>query len=169
MNDTIYFDSNVTVSKPPGNSFAFNKKFYLMKKNILSSAIVAIILMAGLSTFAQQDKQAEKARKKIAEGKNDLREAKMDSAADYEKFVKEAELNINENKKQIEILKGKKVENKTEANEKYHKKLLALEKKNNELQKRIQDSQHTKTSMWERFKLKFNRDVSKLGQAIKNI
>lgn len=140
-----------------------------MKKKILSTAIVAIIMMAGLHTFAQQDKQAEKARKKIAEGKKELTEAKMDSAADYEKFVKEAEMNISENKKQIEVLKEKKIDNNKEENEKYHKKVLAIEKKNDELQKMIKDSQHTKTSMWVRFKLKFNRDLSKLGQAIKNI
>ncbi|MFM9909176.1 MAG: hypothetical protein ACKVOW_07505 [Chitinophagaceae bacterium] len=140
-----------------------------MKKNILSTAMVAIIMMAGLSTFAQQDKQAEKARKKIAEGKKDLREAKLDSAADYEKFVKEAEMSISENKKEIAILKEKKIESNASENEKYHKKVITLEKQNNELQKRIKDSEHTKTSMWERFKVKFNRDLKNLGRAIKNI
>ncbi len=140
-----------------------------MKKNILSTVVVAIIMITGLSTFAQQDKQAEKARKKIAEGKNDLREAKMDSAADYEKFVKEAEMNISENKKGIAALKLKKAEDNKDASEKYDKKVLDLEKKNDELEKRIKDSQHTKTNLWERFKLGFNRDMNKLGRAIKSI
>jgi hypothetical protein len=140
-----------------------------MKKKILTSVIAAIIMMAGLSVFAQQDKQAEKARKNVAKAEKDLKEAKLDSAADYEKFVKDAEMNISENKKVIVTLKEKKIEQNKEANDKYNKEVLALEKKNNDLEKRIKDSQHTKTNMWERFKLNFSRDMEKLGQAIKRI
>lgn len=58
-----------------------------------------------------------------------MKEANLDFAADYEKFVKDAELNINQNKKVIATLKLKKVEQSQKAMDKYSKDVLALKKK----------------------------------------
>ncbi len=140
-----------------------------MKKKLLTSGIAAIIMMLGLSVFAQQDKQVKKARKNVIKAQKNLREAKLDSAADYQKFVNTAELNITENKNIIATLKLKKADKSKNVNDEYNREILDLEKKNNDLENRIKASQHTKTNMWERFKLNFSRDMEKLGQAIKRI
>lgn len=58
-----------------------------------------------------------------------MKEANLDSAADYKKFVKDAKLNINENKKVIATLKLKKVEQSQKVRDKYSKDVLALKKK----------------------------------------
>jgi hypothetical protein len=44
-----------------------------------------------------------------------------------------------------------------------------LEQKNNELKTKIQKSDDTKTSMWTSFKLEFNHEMDKLGDAFKDM
>ena len=100
-----------------------------------------------------QDKQVEKARKQADKGQAKLKDAKIDSAADYHQFVKDAKMDISENKKSIATLKSKKTATNTASQESYVKKLLALEKENGELEKKIDNSTHIKTTMWARFKL----------------
>jgi len=131
--------------------------------------MAVVLLMVGTSAMAQEDKDAKKAREKIAEGQKDLKEAKIDSAADYQKFVKDAQKDISDNKSEIAKLKAKQVKDNKDDQEAYSKKVLALERENDGLEKRINDSQHTKTNMWEKFKMEFNRDMKKLGEDIKRI
>jgi peptidoglycan hydrolase CwlO-like protein len=140
-----------------------------MKKKLLTHIIAYLLIISSVPVFAQQDKQAEKARKDLVKAHKDLKEAKIDSAADYEKFVNQAELSITENKKQIALLKTKNADESKEVADKYNDDIAALEKRNDELEKRIKEASHTKTNMWQRFKLNFNRDINKLGDAIKRI
>jgi phosphoenolpyruvate-protein kinase (PTS system EI component) len=140
-----------------------------MKKTILTFAVTGVIAVASLTAFGQENKKAAEARKDVAESQKDLKEAKTDSAEDFKKFKKDAELQIGENQKKIAELKAKKSNDNKEAREKYDKKVLALEQKNNELKKKIEVSDNTKTSMWSSFKREFNHDMSELGHAIKNI
>ena len=140
-----------------------------MKKTILAIAITGVMTIFNLTVFAQENKKAAEARKDVAEAKQDLREAKMDSAADYQKFKNEAEVRIAENQKEIAILKTKKIKEGKEVKQKYDKKVLSLEQKNNKLEKEIRESEHTKSNMWSSFKREFNHDMDELGQAIKDI
>lgn len=140
-----------------------------MRKGILTIAITGLIFASGLTAYAQEDDKAAKARKDIAEGQKDLREAKIDSAADYQKFRKDAEVKISENQKEIAKLKAKKASDSKEVNEKYEKKVADLQKKNDGLKKRIEASDKTETSKWTSFKTEFNHDMNELGHAIKDI
>lgn len=140
-----------------------------MKKSFVTIVITFLLIISSVVVFAQQDKQAEKARKDLVKAQQDLKEAKIDSAADYEKFVNQAELSITENKKQIALLKTKNADQSKEVSDKYNDNITALEKRNDDLEKRIKEASHTKTNMWERFKLNFTRDINKLGDAIKRI
>ncbi|HEV8512924.1 MAG TPA: hypothetical protein VGQ59_06590 [Cyclobacteriaceae bacterium] len=140
-----------------------------MKNKILTFAITGVIAVMSLSVSAQESKKAAKARKEVAEAKKDLKEAKVDSAADFHRFKKEAELRINDNQKKIAELKAKKSNDTKEVREKYDQKVLAIEKNNNELKKRIKESNSTKTSMWASFKKGFNHDMKAVENAIKNI
>lgn len=117
------------------------------------------IVVTALITLAQEDKKAAIARQ-------ELREAKADSAADFLKFKQEAETNIRKNKKKIVVLKAKKLNADKVVNEKYDKKVLALEQKNNALKRKIDKCDATKISAWTSFKLGFNHDMNKLGDAL---
>lgn len=164
MNDITYLPNPVTIWKKMINRFAINK-LEKMNKKILTPAFIGLIALTVLNVFGQ----TEKATAKVTSAQNNLKEAKIDSAEDYQKFINDAQMNIMENKKLIASLKLKKTSDSEKANKKYNKKVLALEKTNNNLEKEINGSEHTKTDSWARFKLNFNRNREKLGQDIKNI
>jgi hypothetical protein len=140
-----------------------------MKKTILKVAVTCIMVTVSLTTFAQQNKKAAKERKDIAKAEKNLGEAKADSAADFNAFKKDAETKIAENQNKIAELKLKKTSDNMEVKEKYDKKVLTLEKKNNDLKLKIDQCADTKTSKWSAFKREFTHDIDELGHAIRDI
>lgn len=140
-----------------------------MKTLIAGICAFAMIATTHFSAFSQEDKKAAQARKELAEAKKNLTKAKIDSAADFEQFKLEAENKIEDNKKKIADLRLADSELSLELKKKYDKKIVALQEKNNRLQKQIDESVDTKTSKWTEFKREFNRDMSELTDAIKNI
>jgi uncharacterized protein HemX len=139
-----------------------------MKNSILKYSITAVILAAGITAFGQQNTKTAMARKNVAASQNSLREAKIDSAADYQKFRKEAERNIADNQKSIAKLKERKASERKDVKDKYDAMVVSLEKDNNSLQKKIDNSSSTKTDMWSRFKLDFNHEMANLKRAIED-
>ena len=139
-----------------------------MKNKIFTSIVITVIALSGFTAGAQEDKKSKEARKNVAEANQDLIEAKADSAADFTKFKKDTEIAINENEMKIAALKAKKKSDDKELNKTYNEKVSALEKKNNVLKKKMQNSGKTKTSKWSSFKTEFNREMEELGLAIKD-
>ena len=156
-------------SKGAWVNFVVIKINLIMKNKILTLAMTGAIAIVGLSATAQESKKAADARKEVASAKKDLREAKIDSAADFQKFKKEAEGKIKENQMKITELKAKKSNDSKEVKAKYDKKVFALEKKNNELKSKIKKSSGTKTDMWTSFKREFTHDMEELGHAFKDL
>jgi hypothetical protein len=140
-----------------------------MKDYLLIPSIIAIMVFTGLSVFGQQNGKAEEARKDEASAQDKLRLAKIDSAADFQKFKEGAEAKISENEREIIDLKTNKIIKDKDANIKYDNKVLALEQKNDELKKKIEAADGTKTDMWSSFKTSFNHDMEELGEAMKSI
>lgn len=131
-----------------------------------------VMLLLTLSASGQENKKAArtpKANKSIAEAQQDLREAKIDSAADFQAYRREAEMKISENQKGITALKEEKSGATKDIQETYDTKVTALQKRNDDLKKRISESDHTKTSNWTVFKREFNHDMDELGHAIQDI
>jgi hypothetical protein len=137
-----------------------------IKRKILALTLTSAMVAASLITFAQEDK---KAKKDLSETNKDLKEAKTDSAADYQKFKTASETKIRENQMQIATLKAKKSTNTKEVKESYDKRVVTLEQKNNNLKMKISGSSKVKTSEWSSFKRDFNHDMDELGQAIKDV
>jgi len=140
-----------------------------MKKNILVFALGGVMALTCFSATAQENEKASEARKEVAEATKDLKEAKTDSAADYQKFKKEAQLNIKGNQIRIAKLKTKETSGSKEIRAKYHKKVLILEQKNNQLENRLKKSDSTKTTMWGSFKRHFSHDMEELGEEFKDL
>ncbi len=138
-------------------------------KNRISALAIGVIALASMSAMAQENRKAASARKEVRSAKNQLKEAKIDSAADFQKFKNEAEIKIHENEVKIGELKAKKSGGTIEAKNKYNKAVVALETKNNDLKKKIKSADDTKTSRWRAFKNAFNHDMKELEAAIKRI
>ena len=140
-----------------------------MRNIILKSAVLGVMLFASAPAFSQQDPKSEKARKNEAKAQNKINLAKTDSAADFQKFKAVSEAKIKENKKQIAILKQKKVTGGEAANKKYDKDVAELQQKNNDLKQKIRNADDTPTSGWQAFKRTFNNSMDDLGCAIRNV
>lgn len=140
-----------------------------MKKITLAIVTISVFGLSSLTSFAQNDKKVDEAKKDVKKAEIELTEAKKDSAADYQSFKKEAELKIADNKLKIAELKLKKADENKETREKYNKKVQALEQKNNNLQNKLDNSANVKTSMWNSFKREFRSDMDDFGQSFKNI
>jgi hypothetical protein len=148
----------------------------ITKRNILRLAVTAVMSIAALTAFAQEDKQAAEARKDIAEAeksvrdaKSELRQAKIDSAADYNMFKTSAGMRITKNRKEIAALKARKAKDIKQEKTKYDESVLALETRNNDLNRRIEESGSTEVGKWSTFKREFNHDMDELKQAFKDI
>lgn len=142
------------------------------KRRLLTLAATAVLSISAFVAFAQEDKarkDAAEAEKSIVEPKSDLRQVKLDSAADYNMFKTAAEMKINNNKKEIATLKARKSNDTKEVKRKYDQKVTTLETRNDELQRKIDASGTTETNEWVSFKREFNRDMDELGKAFKDI
>lgn len=139
-----------------------------MKKKLSVLFFIGVSLLTA-TVQAQQTEETKKAREELAAAQKELKEAKLDSAADYAKFKAAAESSLLENKKRLAQLRAKQTADSTHASNQYHKKVAELEKQNAELEAKLNGSEHTSTSMWTRFKLNFNRDMSKLVRSINNL
>jgi len=140
-----------------------------MKVRIMTISAVAILAMSSLSAFSQENEKAAKARKDLVEANKNLTEAKVDSAADFERFKKDAETDIADNQKKTSELKDKGATLADDLKKQYNKKVVQLEAKNEKLQKQLNESIHTKTSKWAAFKLEFKKDMQEVATSIKNI
>ena len=139
-----------------------HKELQKTKKQILKTALTVVIALTSVTTFSQENKQAANARK-------ELREAKIDSAEDFNRFKKQAEATIEENKKKIKELKLKKSDAHKNEKEIYNKKVKVLEEKNRNLKNKINGSSKAETATWSSFKREFNHDMEELGRAIRDI
>jgi hypothetical protein len=129
-----------------------------MKKIVVIFCMTSLMMVVSLLAFGQ-DKKA----------KEDLRAAKVDSAADFQKFKTNAEWNIGENRRSLVALKMKKSSDNVAIKEEFNKQVLLLEKRNNDLNKKIAESDNVKTTMWTSFKTEFNHDMDELSDAINDI
>src|ERR1700741_2038982 len=134
-----------------------------MKKTIL---ILAVSLLIHRITTASN---SIKTNEKVIPVKSTLYRMQNDSLEDYKKYKKETEKKILENEKKIADLKIKKLDGTKEENERYTKKVAALEEKNRELKKRINDYPNSKNAKWDSFKREFNHDMDELGKALKDL
>lgn len=140
-----------------------------MKRGMQLLAVMGVIALSTVGVMGQEDKKAAEARKDLTQAQQDLKEAKIDSAADYMRFKKEADLKIQDNQVKIMNLKEKKSQENQDVKDRYDKRVLALEQSNNDLKLRMTNSGKIKTSNWTKFKREFNQDMDNLWEAIKDV
>ena len=137
-----------------------------MKDKIVTFTITLVMIASSFMAVGQENKKVARAREEVAEAKEELKEAMLDSAADFQSFKREAEIKIKENKIKITELRAKKSNEAKDVRIKYDNRVLALERKNNELKKRIKGGKAIKPSLWSKFKENYLRDLDALGQDI---
>jgi hypothetical protein len=96
----------------------------------------------------------------------DHHEAKLDSAADYNKFRIEAEKKLSDNQKKIGAFRKKVHITDKALQTKYDIEILSLDQRNFDLQKELIKSSDIKTHEWSSFKRDLNNDIMELKNAI---
>ena len=79
------------------------------------------------------------------------------------------ETKLRNNQMQIATLKAKKSTDTKEVKERYDKRVITLEQKNDDLKMKINASTKVKTSEWALFKRDFNLHMQELALAIKDV
>ena len=118
--------------------------------------LIKSLLITSFTLFGQQSLQLQKGQGT----------SKTDSVSDFEMFKKDVEEKISENEKRIEALKAKKMEATAKKSKRFTKKIMAIEKRNNKLKRKIEKYSNTKLSKWISFKLKVTREIKKLGDVL---
>ena len=101
----------------------------------------------------------------MAKAKADLKQAKLDSIAEYNQFKTESLAQIEENNRTIEQLKNEKIAKERAATEAYINKVDLLNAQNAELKQSVVNYRADGNTNWVAFKREFNRKMELLKQS----
>ena len=134
-----------------------------MKNKIFAFAVIGC--MAGLF-LGGCDKTSDQ---KAEEAKQELKQAKADYAAEWQKFKTESEAQIKINDDKIDELKAKMDKAGTKAKAKYKKTVVELKEKNHALKEKLEDYKDEGETKWQEFKTNFSRDLDAVGTTISDL
>ncbi len=140
-----------------------------MKNSILTMTAIALIASAvvtGCNTSAQK---VENAEDNVAAAEQDLTKANQEYLADLQKYREEVAMKIATNNKSIAEFNARMDNQKAEAKADYKKRIDAIQQKNSDMKKRLDEFKAESKEQWENFKAEFSRDMEDLGIAFKNM
>ena len=133
---------------------------------ITATSLLAITMLTSCNSPAQK---VENAQENVSEAKQDLEKANAEFARDMENYRRETNEKIDANNKSIAEFNSRIQNKKNAAKADYQNTVTALEQKNTDLKKRMDDYKEDGKENWEKFKIEFNHDMEKLGQAFKDL
>lgn len=140
-----------------------------MKNPIITMAAMAFLvtgLLAGCNSPAQK---LENAEEEVTAANKKLETANEEYLADLKNYRLATAERIAENDESIARFKLRIANEKKETRDEYNKKIIALEQKNSDNKKRLDDYKTEGKANWEIFKTEFSRDMDELGTAIRNL
>lgn len=148
-----------------------------MKKLIFSAAIttfVTAIVLVGCKNNTKNEAEAqdnvEDARDNLDDAKEKLSTARENATMEeWQAFKESTTATITQNEIRIAEIKAKMKETGKSIDEGYAQKIVELEQKNEEIKLKVNKYKNDAGNDWKSFKAEYNRDINKLGQAIKNL
>ena len=143
-----------------------------MKKTILILVVASVYGVAFFIGCNDPIEKVEKAEENVIKAHEKLDDANQEYEEymmDVENYKKEMAERVEGNKTTISELRAKIDNVKEETKEKYRNSITALEKTNNELQRKITEYKEGGKETWETFKAEFSHDMDELGAAFKAI
>jgi hypothetical protein len=133
-----------------------------MKNKIFTFAVIgcmAGIFLAGCGKISEQ---------KVEKANQELKDAKANYLAEWQKFKTESEEQIKANEDRIDAFKEKidKAAGKNKA--KYKKAVAELEQKNRDLKKKLEEYKDEGESKWQEFKTNFSHDMDAIGKTMED-
>lgn len=137
-----------------------------MKIKILSMAITTLIAGTMLTSCQSSTEKVEDAQKNFVKANDDLNKANEEYLKDIEDYRKKMAEKVAENDKSLAEFKARVDHEKKAAKADYIKKIVALEQKNSDIKKAMEDYKAEGKEKWEIFKLKFSHDMDELGKGL---
>ncbi len=138
-----------------------------MKNLIISS--VSITALVFLISCNSPIEKVEKAQGNVEEANSDLQVANQEYLQEVETYRTQATEKISSNEQNIREFNARIESKKKDANEEYKNKVADLDKKNNDMKKRMADYRATSRENWETFKSEFDHDMEELGKAFRDL
>jgi hypothetical protein len=144
-----------------------------MKKIILKLAVALFLPVTMLTSCQSAATKAENsgdkvqdARENVAEAKQELNQALIDSVMLFRKISDEK---ISKNEKTIAEFRVKIAKERKENRVRYEKNLAVLEQKNLDLKKKLAEYKEERNQDWNEFRTEFNHDMDELGKAFDDL
>ncbi len=140
-----------------------------MKTIIKSLSVFAVVTTAVLVSCNSPEQKVENAQDNVTQANRDLDTANKEYLADIESYRKQTAERIAANQKSIDEFNGRIANDKKEAREEYKKKIDALEQKNTDMKKTMDDYKADGKDKWQTFKAEFSKSMDELGQSFKDL
>ena len=134
-----------------------------MKIKIFTFAVIGC--MAGIF-FAGCEKTPEQKAEVVNQ---ELKDAKADYRAEWQKFKIDSEEQIKANEDRIDAFKEKMKKADSKIKTKYKKAVAELEQKNRDLKKKLEEYTDEGENKWQEFKTNFSHDIDGVGKTIKDL
>jgi uncharacterized protein YhaN len=140
-----------------------------MKKFIWPIAVSFLFSGILFTSCNSPSQKVENAEANVEAAQKDLEKAQQEYLADVENYRRQTALKIQANNKSISDFNASVEAEKAEVKAAYKMKVAELEKKNNDLQLKLDGYKAENKDKWEAFKMEFNRDMDQLGTALKDL
>lgn len=140
-----------------------------MKKTLYILTLTLFVAVTTLTSCGSSQEKVDEAKADIESAEIDLMKAKEDYYKEYNEFKFQSDKQISDNATRIAELRLQSDKIKKETKEEYEKTIVALEKRNEALQSKINEHKDESKDGWESFKREFSHDMDELGQSITDI
>ncbi|HXD92746.1 MAG TPA: hypothetical protein VNX01_05995 [Bacteroidia bacterium] len=140
-----------------------------MKNKILKTAVLTFIVGASLISCETSAEKVAKAEINLNQANKDLDEAQEEYVADIESYRKETDEKITTNEKSMAEFEARIANEKKEAKDDYNKKITALQQKNIDMKKRMDDYKADGKENWELFKADFTKGMDEIGESLRDL
>ncbi|HXC06625.1 MAG TPA: hypothetical protein VNZ86_17835 [Bacteroidia bacterium] len=139
-----------------------------MKRSLLK--LSAALLLAGAFWIgcSSPSEKVENAEKGVADAKKDLAQANDAYLADIQQNKERADVRAAANDSSIAQFKARISKEKKETRVAYEKKIAELDAKNKDLKREMDEYKASGKDDWEKFKIKFNEEVTAFGDSFRN-
>ena len=134
-----------------------------MKNKIFVFAVIGCMAGMFLAGCAKTSEQ------KVEGAKQDLKDAKADYLAEWQRFKTESEEQIKANDDRIDAFREKMEKAGTQTKAEYKIAVAELKQKNRDLKKKLEEYKDEGESKWQEFKTNFSHDMDAVGKTIKDL
>jgi hypothetical protein len=141
-----------------------------MKNKILTLTVIGfmtgIVFMGCQNT---EEKNSQQPNESMVESKPDSQAVQTSYSDEWQSFKSTSEQKIQDNENSIAAFKVKMKKSGTKVKAKYNIEIANLVATNRAMKKKLEEYKNDGKSAWEDFKSGFNKDMDKLGKAVKNL